>query len=50
MAAEAILKSLRHVWRELEQLGIPAAVAGGFALSADVWIDAFPEKALPNPD
>jgi hypothetical protein len=40
VAGEAILKSLRRVWCELERLGIPAAVAGGLALSTWKYVRA----------
>lgn len=33
MVGEAVIRSLRHIWLELDRLGIPAAVAGGLALS-----------------
>jgi hypothetical protein len=34
MPAEAVLRSLRHVWMTLEPLGLPMAVMGGLALAA----------------
>ena len=33
MSTEAVLKTLEHVWRTLEPLGVPMAVAGGMALA-----------------
>jgi hypothetical protein len=33
VVGEVLVQSLRHVWLQLDRLGIPAAVAGGLALS-----------------
>lgn len=33
MVADALLRSLRHVWRVLEERGVPAALLGGLALA-----------------
>lgn len=35
MPSDAVLFSLKHVWRTLEPLGVPMALAGGLALA--VW-------------
>lgn len=40
MVGEAAVQSPRHVWLELDRLGIPAAVAGGLALSAWKYVRA----------
>jgi hypothetical protein len=34
VVGDAVVQSLRHVWLELDRLGVPAAVAGGLAVSA----------------
>jgi len=33
MTADAVLRSLRHVWKTLDPLGLPMAVMGGLALA-----------------
>ncbi len=40
MVGEAVVQSLRHVWLELDRLGVPAAVAGGLALSTWKYVRA----------
>jgi hypothetical protein len=40
VGGEAVLQSLRHVWAELDRLGIPAAIAGGLALSTWKYVRA----------
>jgi len=40
VVGDALLQALRHVWLELERIGIPAAVAGGLALSTWKYVRA----------
>lgn len=40
MVAEAVLRSLRHVWLTLEPLGLPMAVIGGIALATWKYVRA----------
>jgi len=40
VVGEAVVRSLRHVWTELDRLGVPVAVAGGLALSTWKYVRA----------
>lgn len=40
MGGEAVVQALRYVWGELSRLDIPAAIAGGLALSAWKYVRA----------
>ena len=40
MVADLLLKSLEHIWKTLEPLGVPMAVTGGVALAAWEYLRA----------
>jgi hypothetical protein len=44
MASEALIEALRHVWRTLSSLQVPAALMGGIAMAA--WKHV-PEMPFP---